>query len=294
MNFGGIRMPVRKINGINLSYEEVGTGDPVLLIPGTGARGTIFRAHQVSALVQAGFRAVMLDNRGMAPTNGYQEDFTIDDMVDDVAGLIESLAAGPCRVVGFSMGALVAQELLLARPDLVTQAVLMATRGRTDALSAAYTAAQLEVLDRGIKTPPLYEASVRIYQGFSRRTMRDEQAVRNWLDLFEMSIEGSSVSRSQLKIDQIPDRLAHYRRITTDTLVLAFSEDVMAPPYLGREVADAIQGATFREISGCGHFGYVEAPDAVNTAIINFFAGDRPSGAMLAGHAGDLRGCDGQ
>jgi pimeloyl-ACP methyl ester carboxylesterase len=268
-------MAIRRINRINLSFEEHGTGDPVVLIPGTGARGSVFRAHQVPALVGAGFRAITLDNRGVPPTDRCEEGFTLQDLVADTAGLIEAVAGGPCRVVGFSMGAVVLQELLLARPGLVSQAVLIATRGRTDALSAANTAAELEVLDTGVKLPSRYEAAVRVYQGFSRRTRRDEQAVRNWLDLFEMSLENSSPSRSQLELDQIPDRLADYRRITTDTLVVAFDEDVLTPPHLCREVADAIPGSAYREIAGCGHFGYVEEPDAVNSAIIDFFRGGR-------------------
>lgn len=55
------------------------------------------------------------------------EGFTIDDMAADIAGLIEFLRIGPCRIVGFSMGGIIVQELLLAYPDLITQAVLMAT-----------------------------------------------------------------------------------------------------------------------------------------------------------------------
>ncbi|WP_201407607.1 alpha/beta fold hydrolase, partial [Mycobacterium paraintracellulare] len=44
--------------------------------------------------------------------------------------LIEGLNAAPARIVGMSMGAFITQELMLARPDLVSAAVLMGTRGR--------------------------------------------------------------------------------------------------------------------------------------------------------------------
>ncbi|MEO3808641.1 alpha/beta hydrolase [Sphaerisporangium sp. B11E5] len=266
-------MTVRRLNGINLHTAEFGTGDPVVLIPGTGARGSIFRAHQVPALVEAGFQAVAVDNRGVPPTDRCVEGFTLADMVGDVAALIEDLGAGPCRVVGFSMGAIVVQELLVARPDLVSRAVLMATRGRTDPLSSAHTEGELAMLDRGVKLPPRFEAAMRVYTGFSRRTQRDERTVRNWLDLFEMSIESSEPSRSQLELEGIPDRRDAYRRISTPTLVLAFGEDVLTPPHLCREVADAIPGAMFREIPGCGHFGHVEDPHTVNEAIIAFLRG---------------------
>ena len=53
-------------------------------------------------------------------------------MVADTAALIEKVATTPVRVVGVSIGSFIAQELMLARPDLVQSAVLMATRGRED------------------------------------------------------------------------------------------------------------------------------------------------------------------
>ncbi|HKS43663.1 MAG TPA: alpha/beta hydrolase [Amycolatopsis sp.] len=280
-------MPVSRINGINLGYDVYGTGPSVLLIPGTGARGAIFRAHQVPALVAAGYRVITVDNRGVPPSDRCPEGFTLDDLVRDAAALIETLDAGPCRVVGFSLGAIVTQELLLARPDLVRQAVLMATRARTDALGAAHAEAELAMFDAGVKLLPRYEAAMRVYQSFSRRTRRDDQQVRNWLDLFEMSIENSTQSRSQLELDQIPDRRAEYREIGTETLVLAFGEDVLTSPDLCREVAEAIPGAVYREIDGCGHFGLVEEPESVNRAIVEFFRGE--TRVTVARHHGSTR-----
>jgi pimeloyl-ACP methyl ester carboxylesterase len=276
-------MPTRMINGIRLNYDEYGTGDPVVLIAGTGAPGRTWRAHQVPALTRAGFRTITVDNRGVPPTDTCDEGFTLDDMVADTVGLIESLEIGPCRIVGFSMGAMVVQETLLARPDLAKQAVLMATRGRTDALSGAESAAELELFDLGVKLPSRYEAVTQVMRGFSRRTLRDERAVRDWLDIFEMSPIISSLSRSQLALDMIPDRLESYRRIAVECLVLSFEDDLMAPPHLAREVADHIPGSTYREIAACGHYGHVERPGEVNAAIIGFFRGDPPGGARSAG-----------
>ncbi|WP_416973985.1 alpha/beta fold hydrolase [Streptomyces sp. 4F14] len=264
-------MPISVINGIHLSYEKYGAGDPVVLIAGTGSRGRTFRAHQVPALTRAGYRAITLDNRGVPPTDVCPEGFTLADMTADVVGLIEHLDVGPCRLVGFSLGAIIAQEVALARPDLIDQAVLMGTRGRTDALNAALAAAELERYDQGVKLPPRYEAAVSLLRWFSPRTLRDDQAVRDWLDIFEMSPPSESLSRSQLAMDLLPGRLHDYRRIEPECLILAFSDDVVTPPHLGREVAETIPRGTYREITGCGHYGHLENPDAVNAAIVDFF-----------------------
>ncbi|MFC5754127.1 alpha/beta fold hydrolase [Actinomadura rugatobispora] len=260
-------MPI--VNGIN--YEEYGAGDPVVLLAGTGAPGRVWRTHQVPALIKAGFRAITVDNRGIPPSEISAEGFTLADMVADTIGLIEHLRPSPCRLVGFSMGAIIAQELLTTRSDLVSQAVLMATRGRTDALSAAASHAELELLDSGVKLPPRYEAVVNVVRGFSRRTLNDERLVRDWLDIFEMSPISTMLSRSQLSIDTIPNRLERYRTIESACLVMGFTDDLMAPPHLAREVADHIPGGTYREIAHCGHYGQLEQPEAVNAAILDFF-----------------------
>src|SRR5713226_8439741 len=121
-------MPIRLINGINLSFEDYGTGEAVLLIPGTGARGGVWKTYQVPALIEAGYRAITMDSRGVPPTDACAAGFTLDDMIADTVGLIEYLGIGPCRIVGLSLGGIITQEVLVARPDLVKQAVLMATR----------------------------------------------------------------------------------------------------------------------------------------------------------------------
>jgi pimeloyl-ACP methyl ester carboxylesterase len=51
---------------------------------------------------------------------------------------------------------------------------------------------------------------------------------------------------------------------------IAFSDDLMCPPHLVAEAAEAIPDCDYVEISRCGHVGYLERPDEVNSAIIEF------------------------
>ncbi len=269
-------MPVARINGTNLGYDVYGTGKPVVLVTGTAAPGRVWRSHQVPALRAAGYRAITLDNRGIEPSGPCEEGVTLDDMAADVAGLIDHLGVGPCRVVGFSLGAIIVQELLLARPELVTQAVLMATCGRADVLISAMAAADIELCDSDVKIPPRYAAYVQAIQNLSPATLNDERQLPGWLDIFEMSAVAIAGVRNQLSLQAVPDRLAAYRRVRCPCLVISFSDDLVVRPHLGREVADSIPGGSYTEISGCGHYGYLEKPDAVNAAIVDFFARGRP------------------
>lgn len=54
-------------------------------------------------------------------------------------------------------------------------------------------------------------------------------------------------------------------------LVIGFSDDVLTPPYLGREVADALPNGRYVQIPDTGHLGFFERADAVNAAMLKFF-----------------------
>jgi pimeloyl-ACP methyl ester carboxylesterase len=275
-------MPIVMANGINISFVEYGSGDPVVLITGSGGRGRMWVPHQVPALSAAGYRVFTVDNRGVPPSDVCPEGFTIDDMVADTAGLIEALGIRSCRIVGFSLGGVIVQELLLAYPDLITQAVLIATRGRGDVLRTALSAAESELLDSGVVLPPRYAAVMHAMHYLSPRTQNDEQQIQDWLDIFEMSPSNAAVARAQRGLDVISNRLEEYRKIRSECLVVGFQDDLIVPSYLCREVADHIPGCGYEEVAGCGHYGYLERPAAVNSLIVDFFG--RP-GKYRAGWA---------
>lgn len=274
-------MPLVWVNGIKLNYEEYGSGPPVILITGTATPGRVWKPYQVPALTGAGYRVITIDNRGVAPSDIPAGNTALGELAADTAALIESLRLRPCRIVGFSLGAMITQELLVGWPGLATQVVLMATRGRTDALSAALSQAERAMLDAGTTLPTAYEAVVRAMQSLSPRTLRDESRARDWLDLFEMSAPDPASARAHLGTELIPDRRESYRQIRARCLVLGFGDDLITPPALCQEVAQSIPGCRYQVIPGCGHLGYLEEPSQVNSLIIDFFR--EPAGAGLGG-----------
>jgi pimeloyl-ACP methyl ester carboxylesterase len=259
------------INGIRVHYETHSDGKPVLLVMGSGSRGRVWDLHQVPALTAVGYRVITFDNRGIPPTDECTQGFTIDDMMEDTAALIRTLGIGPCLVVGTSLGAQIVQELLLAHPELVEKAVLMATRGRADPMRRAMAEAEIALYESGVRLPPRYAAVVRATQNLSPRTLADPGRAQDWLELFELSRPTGRGDRIQLDFSAMADRLSAYRAISRPCRVISFSDDMVTPPGLGREVAEAIPGATFDLIEGCGHYGYLEDPETVNKSIIEFF-----------------------
>ncbi|MFF2012512.1 alpha/beta fold hydrolase [Streptomyces sp. NPDC058195] len=282
-------MHIRVRDGFRVNYQVSGSGTPVVLIMGSGGSGRAWHTHQVPALVAAGHQVVTFDNRGVSPDDESPPDFTVDDMAADVAALIEHLGIGPCAVVGTSLGSRIAAELALSRPGLVSRLVLMAARGRSDALSTALVLAEGELDELGIVLPPRYRAVVQVLQQVSRRSYTDDLRTQDWLELFELTAGAESAARAQRGLYPMPDRLAAYRGIAVPCHVLSFADDVLTPPASGREVAGAIPGATFQVIEGLGHIGYLEDPATVNRALLDALR-SAPGPRPLSAHGAGARG----
>ncbi|MGH3960520.1 alpha/beta fold hydrolase [Mycobacterium sp.] len=258
---------------INLAYDDSGFGEPVVFIAGHGAAGRTWHLHQVPAFLAAGYRVVTFDNRGVGATEN-ADGFTTQTMVADTAALIESLGAAPARIVAASMGAFIAQELMLGRPDLVSKAVLMCTRGRLDRAREFFHTAEAELLASETRLPVSYDAKIRLLESFSPKTLNDDAAVLDWIGMFTIwPTKPTAGSCCQLNISPQNNRLPAYRNITAPVLVIGFADDLVTPPHLGREVADAIPNGRYLQIPDAGHLGFIERPQAINAAALQFFAG---------------------
>ncbi|SCE34759.1 hypothetical protein GA0115253_104525 [Streptomyces sp. Termitarium-T10T-6] len=89
-------MPSAPLNGIDVVFDDSGgDGEPVVLVNGTGATRTAWRAHQTPALVAAGYRVIAPDNRGIPPNALPPGGITLEAMAADLAALIEHLALRP-------------------------------------------------------------------------------------------------------------------------------------------------------------------------------------------------------
>ena len=257
---------------MNLAYDDRGSGDPVLFIAGRGGAGRTWHIHQVPAFMKAGYRTITFDNRGVGATES-ADGFGTEQMVADTATLIEKLDIAPARIVAVSMGAFIAQELMLARPELVRSAVLMATRGRHDRARDFFHTAERELAESGAQLPASYDAKIRLLESFSPKTLNDDTAVRDWIDMFTMwPVKPTPGLRCHLGVGPDGNRLLAYRSITAPALVIGFADDVVLPAHLGREVADALPNGRYLEIPDTGHLGFIEQPQAVNAAALKFFA----------------------
>jgi pimeloyl-ACP methyl ester carboxylesterase len=262
-------MPHVFTNGIRLAFDRHGHGERVLLIMGSAASGRVWTLHQTPALVAAGYQAITFDNRGVPPSQVPPGRYSIDDMVADTKGLIEAIGAAPCRIVGTSLGAVIAQELAIRWPELVRCAVLMSTKARSDPARLAHVRAYRALAESGIDLPADFMAAVTAFQMLSPATLNNAEAAASWLETIRRSAT-ADIAVGQAWVDVSGDRRAALAGVTAPCRVISFSDDLVTPPHLGMEVAEAIPDCDFIEIGEAGHFGYLERPEQANSAILEF------------------------
>lgn len=267
-------MPEAVVGGVRLSYQVNGTGQPVLLVCGTGQRSSTWYLAMVPSLLAAGYQVVTFDNRGVASSEAPPPPYSVEQMAGDTAALIEHLALSPALVVGYSLGAFIAQELALRRPDLVRGAVLIGTFARQDAMRKAATRAWVELDRAGIVLPPLVEAVQLAGFVFSREALDHDSLVEQYL-AFSLAFPPwvGDGRLGQHEADMAYDgRLEALGKVRVPCTVVGFERDLLTPPKLCREVAEAIPGAVYVEIPGCGHAGPFEKPAEVVAAVLEALA----------------------
>jgi pimeloyl-ACP methyl ester carboxylesterase len=269
-------VPEANVKGIKVVYDVFGDGEPILLVCGTGQRAFTWQLFQVPALTAAGYRVVTFDNRGVPPSDAPSGPYTVQLLAEDAAALIEHLDLAPCRVAGLSLGAFITQELALARPDLVRQAVMMGTIGRQDEFGRALTRAWVELDESGIELPRIVEAVNAAFEAFSPHALRDDQRVKQYFEFVQQMPRWENPGRlAQHQADQAyDDRLEALAEITVPSMVIAFELDMLTGRDLCLEVAKAIPGCRYEEIPACGHAGPLEKPEEVNRLLLDFFGSD--------------------
>lgn len=114
-----------RLGNANLEVLVQGRGPTVVMLPSLGRGASDFDAI-ADRLVEAGFRVLRPEPRGIGKSTGPWQGVKLEDLADDIAAVIEHDGNGPAFVVGHAFGNRVARMLATARPDIVRAVSLVA------------------------------------------------------------------------------------------------------------------------------------------------------------------------
>ena len=255
-------------NGQKLYYEIHGEGEPLLLIMGLGGDATGWML-QIPAFSRF-FKVVAFDNRDVGRSSLAKGSYSVADMAEDTAGLMDALGIEKAHILGGSMGGAIAQELVLNHPDQVSRLILACTMGH-------FARFRINMLEPAIfikkhdPTNKVFLAEM-LFQCMTHDFLKNPEAVDRMLNMmqnppFPQSTEAFIRQANAVSTFDALDRLGAVR---VPTLVLAGDQDILTPPWAARELAAAIPGAKLQILEGGAHGFFWEIPEKTNQAVIEF------------------------
>jgi pimeloyl-ACP methyl ester carboxylesterase len=216
------------------------------------------------------YRIITPDLRGHGESGAPTGIYPIEDMADDVVELLDTLkVVEPVVVGGLSMGGYVALSLAVRHPKRLRGLMLVNTKAAADPPETARVREDLarQVEAAGDAAAVVEAMLPRMFSPKSRERHADV-VVRIQQRMARTSPLGVAGALRGMAIRA--DRTADLSRITLPTLVLAGADDLLIPVEESRRMAAALPHAQLVEIPDAGHLAPVEAPAAVNSAMLTF------------------------
>lgn len=252
-----------------LHHIRRGTGEPLLLIMGMGGHHRMW-GEPFLRLLEPHFDLVAFDHRGIGTSDRADDPFTVADLADDAARIMDEVGWLSAHVLGISLGGMVAQELVLSHPSRVRTLTLGCTYpgaggdltapGPTRAIEAGLSG------DRELAIRTSFEVNV------SRRYATDPGNYPVFREAALATRVPVPVILMQSQAVIAHNATARLSAITAPTLIIHGTADEMIIPMNAEVLAKAIPNARLEMLDGVGHLFWWEEPER--------------SAALLCEHAG--------
>jgi len=258
-------------NGLATNYHDVGSGDPVLMIHGSGPGVTAFANWRLSMPVLAkNFRVIAPDMAGF----GYTErppgaTYTMQNWVSHALGLLDALKIERAHVVGNSFGGGLALAMAIRAPERVNRMVLMGAAGTSFKLTQG--------LDDVWGYTPSFENMRKIMDifAFDRNLVSDELAKLRYEASIRPGYQESFASMFPAPRQQWVDALASpeeaIRALSHEALIIHGREDRVLPMSASLKLFELMPKSQLHVFGQCGHWTQIEHADRFVKLVTDFF-----------------------
>lgn len=259
---------ISRPDGTSIHSQVTGPagGPPVLLIQGLGMNKNGWMLQRLAMATR--FRTIAMDNRGAGRSSIPDRPFTLEDMADDAAAVLDHHGVRDAHIVGASMGGAIAQILAVKHPDRVRSLTLACTacrnlQWRSELLRHWSDTANV----RGLRQ--WADESARWLVG--PRSFRRLAPAIGWLGPLA-SFRPSRGFSAQVGaiLDTDDSMVTELGRITAPTLVVVGNQDILTPRADSEEIAERIPQSELVVISGAAHGLMIEHASTFNRVVIDF------------------------
>jgi 3-oxoadipate enol-lactonase len=266
-------MPKVKANAIELNYEVTGSGTPLVLIAGLGYG--LWQWHKMVPGLAEHYQVIAFDNRGAGQSDKPAGPYSASMLAADTAGLLEALGVGPAIVLGHSMGGLVAQELALTRPELISTLVLASSNfGGPNHIPV--TPAAMAVLT-DLSVDPVERMRRGVAVAFAEGFAEAHPELVEELTAYRLSVPVPlDAYQSQLAVGLEIAQNGFEERLKTmmvPTIIFTGDQDNVVPPGNADLLARVIPNNRVYVLRDAGHLFPFEAPERAVAALVELLRG---------------------
>jgi 3-oxoadipate enol-lactonase len=259
-------------DGTKIAYNLRGRGDPLALIMGFSAAGRAW-GEPFLQLIERQFQTLVIDNRGTGDSDKPDRPWTLKDMADDIAAVLDHAGIQRSNIFGISMGGMIAQELVLHYPARVRGLVL----GCTNCGASHSIPAPMEVVANLMPNLQLsaLEQAERALSVASSKEWRESPQGQAFLaqlmaDAANYPLPPPHTYMRQFGAIQSFDSFARLSEINTPTLVIAGDADSLIPVKNSEILNQGIAGSKVHILKGAGHVFNWEQPETTAEVVGGF------------------------
>lgn len=251
-------------NGIEINYEVEGEGPVVTLSHSLGCHLGMWD-DQVRAL-RGRYRVLRYDTRGHGKTSAPAGPYTLEQMAEDLRGLLGALEIERTHFVGLSMGGMIGQVFALAHPGVLESLVLCDTTSRYPAQAAPIWEERIKTVAAKGMEPMVGPTLERWFTAPFRQ--RRPEVLERVGGMIRATPPAGYIGCCQAipKID-VTDRLGEVR---CPALVIVGEEDPGTPVEMARAIHAALPAAELAILRAASHLSNVEQPEEFNRALLGF------------------------
>jgi len=280
-------IPVKKVHvgDIDIAYKTIGKGDPILLH--NGASDGI-NAWDPSFLrsISSNHTVIVFDSRGIGNTTTVTKPYTMQQLANDSAGLLDALKIQKANVFGYSLGTFVAQQLTVSHTEKVSRLIIVAgSCGGKDSIPKPpeFIKLQSEIVNKSLNNIPVSKEEMK---GLVSASLGS-----GWIRLHPESLKNIP-DFQQAKPGLSPDALNNQKnvgfaweatnwngacdelaKIAKPTLVITGTDDNLYMPHANALViAGKIPGAWLVQIKDAGHAVMDQYPDKIDKILQTFLS----------------------